>query len=1038
MKNLIIVFILLSLVYRVGFAQVITVSNQPSSPGQYYSIQAAINAANSGDTLYVQGSPNSYGNIVVNKRLTFIGPGFNPQGQFTSMATIGMITLDSLNSIGCATGSRFISLNIAYINKKQIEFYQINNIIFERCKISTTDSNESFVSGNGWVFRNCLFYWTGGSDLNLGNYDNIVILNNFFNFAPQSTSQIAITASNKPTIIINNNIFTGSGTGYYSGPTFSNISGAQISNNIFYGKSPLGTSSCVFANNLSYGSSSTTLPPPGNTGQNNIANADPQFVYIPISAYTFDYTYDFHLQVSSPGHNAGTEGTDIGIFGGAYPMPTFGASTITGHPPIPQVYFLQLQNNVISLNTPLVITIKARRFDGAPIYTAEYFYDNDPGVGNSIPLAQFTPTNDTTITSQLLANGLQPGHHWIYFRFKDTHGKWGLHARMDFLLCDNFALADLKADTACLGDSTSFINLSTGGNANTTYSWDLTEDGVDDVIHTGIIGVGAPLQFEYLFPTGGVHIVRLITNNGGGCSDTIFKQVLVKAYPPVPMPIGATNLCINSSNTVYTIPQLHDATSYYWELLPPNAGSLIVLPGDTDIEVNWNNTFAGSAQIIAGAAYGACNSILSAPASAPLYVVISAPSVGGTISVIDSAICLGSSTGIMALSGFTGSVLGWEKRCNGGLWTPIQVPTIYYSETPGLPGVCEYRVIVKNGACDIAYSAIATITIYTQPTAAGTITGPDSVCTGQTGVVYCIPIDSNATSYNWNLPYGAIITAGQGTNCVTVNFSSISSSGQISVFGSNICGTGATSTPLAIHINISPLIHIGGIIQPTCTLATGSIDLVGLPSGNWTINPENITGTGSDTIISGLTPGNYCFTVANQAGCTSPPACDTIIPPPSGPPTPIITLNGNILHSDAATGNQWYNQNGLINGATGQSYNIVADGYYYDIVTLSGCSSDTSAIIHVVVSGIENSEGKMNIKRYPNPVSDELVIETAGNNEKLNFEILNSIGQVVFKGSLVDKTVVQTKNFASGSYLFKLDKLPDGQIGSKTFEFKKL
>ena len=69
---------------------------------------------------------------------------------------------------------------------------------------------------------------------------------------------------------------------------------------------------------------------------------------------------------------------------------------------------------------------------------------------------------------------------------------------------------------------------------------------------------------------------------------------------------------------------------------------------------------------------------------------------------------------------------------------------------------------------------------------------------------------------------------------------------------------------------------------------------------------------------------------------------------------------------------------------------------------------------------------------------DELVIEIPGNNEKLNFEIINSIGQIVFKGSLFDKTVVQTKNFASGSYLFKLDKLPDGQTGRKTFEFRKL
>jgi hypothetical protein len=68
---------------------------------------------------------------------------------------------------------------------------------------------------------------------------------------------------------------------------------------------------------------------------------------------------------------------------------------------------------------------------------------------------------------------------------------------------------------------------------------------------------------------------------------------------------------------------------------------------------------------------------------------------------------------------------------------------------------------------------------------------------------------------------------------------------------------------------------------------------------------------------------------------------------------------------------------------------------------------------------------------YPNPVSNELIIEINGNNEKINFYILNAIGQVVFKGNLVEKTTVQTSNFAPGVYLIKLE-------NGKTFEFKKI
>jgi hypothetical protein len=47
---------------------------------------------------------------------------------------------------------------------------------------------------------------------------------------------------------------------------------------------------------------------------------------------------------------------------------------------------------------------------------------------------------------------------------------------------------------------------------------------------------------------------------------------------------------------------------------------------------------------------------------------------------------------------------------------------------------------------------------------------------------------------------------------------------------------------------------VGAITQPTCTVATGSVVLSGLPAGNWTINPGAITGTGATTTINNLLP----------------------------------------------------------------------------------------------------------------------------------------------------------------------------------------
>jgi hypothetical protein len=52
-----------------------TVSNNPNSPGQFTSLQAAINNADFYDTIMVAGSATSYGNITINKPLCWLEQG---------------------------------------------------------------------------------------------------------------------------------------------------------------------------------------------------------------------------------------------------------------------------------------------------------------------------------------------------------------------------------------------------------------------------------------------------------------------------------------------------------------------------------------------------------------------------------------------------------------------------------------------------------------------------------------------------------------------------------------------------------------------------------------------------------------------------------------------------------------------------------------------------------------------------------------------------------------------------------------------------
>ena len=80
-----------------------------------------------------------------------------------------------------------------------------------------------------------------------------------------------------------------------------------------------------------------------------------------------------------------------------------------------------------------------------------------------------------------------------------------------------------------------------------------------------------------------------------------------------------------------------------------------------------------------------------------------------------------------------------------------------------------------------------------------------------------------------------------------------------------------------------------------------------------------------------------------------------------------------------------------------------------------------SSYFNYLITSITSSENNNGINVYPNPVSDELIIEIKGNTEVLGFEVFNSMGQQVFKGNMIEKTTIKTSDYASGIYYIKLE-----------------
>ena len=191
--------------------------------------------------------------------------------------------------------------------------------------------------------------------------------------------------------------------------------------------------------------------------------------------------------------------------------------------------------------------------------------------------------------------------------------------------------------------------------------------------------------------------------------------------------------------------------------------------------------------------------------------------------------------------------------------------------------------------------------------------------------------------------------------------------------------TTCNSSPSAnAIINVQPTTPttpvIGTITQPTCSTATGSVALSGLPAaGAWTVTASpggaTISGSGPTTTgtFTGLSPNTYTFTVASISGCTSVASANVIInAQPTTPTAPVIgtitqptclVITGSVALSGLPAVGAWtvtsspgaltLNSSGTTVTFTGLSASTT---YTFTVTSISGCTSVASA--NVIISAI--------------------------------------------------------------------------------------
>jgi len=157
---------------------------------------------------------------------------------------------------------------------------------------------------------------------------------------------------------------------------------------------------------------------------------------------------------------------------------------------------------------------------------------------------------------------------------------------------------------------------------------------------------------------------------------------------------------------------------------------------------------------------------------------------------------------------------------------------------------------------------------------------------------------------------------------------------------------------------------VGAITQPTCSVATGSVALSGLPLLAWTLTRSpggnTTTGLGPTATITGLPSGTYTYTVTDLTGTSAASANIVINAQPTTPsaptvgtitqPTCALATGSVVLNGLPATGT-WTlirTPGGTTTTGTGTTRTITglaAGTYTYTVTNSGGCISSASANI---------------------------------------------------------------------------------------------
>jgi len=326
---------------------------------------------------------------------------------------------------------------------------------------------------------------------------------------------------------------------------------------------------------------------------------------------------------------------------------------------------------------------------------------------------------------------------------------------------------------------------------------------------------------------------------------------------------GLAAQCPATANQTYSVVAVANATTYNWSV--PTGWSITSGAGTNSITVTTGST--GQNGNISVSAQNSCGT----SAIRTFAVTLNAPAQPGTISGTTPQ-CPGLTGQVYSIAAVANATTynwnvptGWTITAGAG--------TASITVTTGSAGQ-NGNISVTSQNCN-GTSSVRTLAVTVSaaaPAQPASITGLAAQCPVVNGQTYSVAAVANATSYAWVVPTGWSITAGAGTNSITVSTGSAGQNGAVRVAASNSCGTSAI-TNYAVVVNARPTAVTSGS-DLICFGNSATIDLSFSGNGPFTGTLSNgqsfsASGNNANVTVAPSVTTTYTISTLNDANCAA-------------------------------------------------------------------------------------------------------------------------------------------------------------------------